>query len=353
MKSKWKILGINILSLVIIGSLLWFSDIAKVWDLILTVPWYFYMLFVILYGCSFLIRADIWQRIFHRLGFSIPFFSLYYATGVAWMVNQLIPGRMGELARIEIVTKSQKVEYGTSIISIALVRLFDLVVMIALILTGLIFLNYIFLSVSDVSLFPYSQQIQLGILIGILLIVVLLGALFVILKYPQFIVSMVSKFSIKLGVWVNKILTPIIEGLNRFRTQPHRLAFVLWILCETLLTWVIDCGIIILLCDSVGLNVHPFIPFLGLLITFLLHIIPTTPGNWGVSEFIWAGFVLVFYPMLDLPFLISLYFIEHFLRYIYAIFFGVISLPRTNYKFRISKKSPDSIEEQNTFEKQP
>lgn len=351
MNSKWKILGINIISLVIIGCLLWFSDIANVWDLILTVPWYFYVIFLILYGCSFLIRADIWKKIFDRLGYSMSFTSLYYATGVAWMVNQLIPGRMGELARIEIVTKSQKVEYGTSIVSIALVRLFDLVVMIALILTGLLFLNYTFLRSSDFSSIPYSHEIQIGIFIGISLILALLVAFFIILKYPQFIVMMGSKISPKLGLWIDKLLNPITEGLLSFRTKPNRSAFILFVICETLLTWIIDCGIIVILCNILNLPVHPFVPFLRLLITFLLHIIPTTPGNWGVSEFIWAGFILVFYPGFALQYLVSLYFIEHLLRYVYAICFGVISLPRTNYKFRISKEPVQKVEDQNDIEK--
>lgn len=345
MISKWKILGINIVSLIILGCLLWFSDIAQLWDLILIVPWYFYFAFLLFYGISFIIRADIWKRIFSRLGYSIPLSHLYYATGVAWLVNQIIPGRMGELARIEIVTKSQKVEYGTSIISIALVRLFDLIVMVALILMGLLFLNYTILRSSDFSSIPYSNEIQLGIFIGISLICVLLITFFVLLQYPQLILKIVSKISTKLGNWMEKLLEPITDGLNRFRTNHHRTTFILIIGCETLVTWIIDCGIIVILCNTLNLDIHPFVPFLGLLITFLLHIIPTTPGNWGVSEFVWAGFISVFYPLLSLQFLVSLYLIEHLLRYVYAICFGVISLPRTNYKFRISKETNPEIEE--------
>lgn len=101
--------------------------------------------------------------------------------------------------------------------------------------------------------------------------------------------------------------------------------------------WILDASSISILSIFAGVNISYILATVGIIFTWLLMMIPTTPGSWGLAEFFWTALIIIFYPEVIPELLVSIYMFDHILRVIYAVIFGSLALPRVGYRFKISK----------------
>jgi hypothetical protein len=80
---------------------------------------------------SFAVRAVRWQLI---LGTSrkLPFVAVYHPLMIAFMINTVLPGRIGELARPAIIKKQYDVPFTLGITTVIAERMFDMIILVAL-----------------------------------------------------------------------------------------------------------------------------------------------------------------------------------------------------------------------------
>jgi len=80
---------------------------------------------------TFVLRAFRWQVI---LGTSVrlPFFPVFHPMMIGFMINTVLPGRVGELARPAILKKQEDVPFSLGITTVAAERVLDAVTLIAL-----------------------------------------------------------------------------------------------------------------------------------------------------------------------------------------------------------------------------
>ncbi len=86
---------------------------------------------VVLVVASFALRALRWRVILGRSG-NIGFTAAFHPLMIGFMLNCILPGRVGELARPVILSQRDKVALGTGLASIVAERLFDIAFLVAL-----------------------------------------------------------------------------------------------------------------------------------------------------------------------------------------------------------------------------
>jgi len=194
------------------------------------------------------------------------------------MVNNLVPARAGEIARGYALTKQTKIPLSTSIASLAVDRLFDMLVL--LLLAVLAFLD---------PSFPRGARIagqSLGSLAqgSIGLVVLLVLALYALAFFPEQLVRAYELFARRVSPTLETkgkaVLINFSEGLSVLRSPQRFLAVLAW----TILHWLVNALAFWLGFKAVGMNL-PFSAalFLQTLIAFGVAL-PSAPGFFGVFE---------------------------------------------------------------------
>ena len=92
-------------------------------------------------GCAtltFPLRTVRWQLLLRYEGAPLPFGPLWHATAIGFMANNLLPARAGEVARAYAAARLTGVRFTTAFASIAVERIFDALVLLALLVAGLL-----------------------------------------------------------------------------------------------------------------------------------------------------------------------------------------------------------------------
>jgi uncharacterized protein (TIRG00374 family) len=92
-----------------------------------------FLLCAVVSTCIFPLRARRWRTILEPVAGSIPFGPLWRSTAIGMMVNNVVPARAGEVARAFSLTREvPRVAFTTSLASLAVDRIFDAIVLLAL-----------------------------------------------------------------------------------------------------------------------------------------------------------------------------------------------------------------------------
>ena len=226
----------------------------------------------------FPLRAIRWRIILEPVAPALPLAPLWRSIAIGGMVNNLVPARAGEIARAYALTRETPVSFASALASLAVDRLFDMVV---LLLLGVA-------SVLDPA-FPRGARVagqSLGHLAqgSVVLVVLLIVGLYLLAIFPS---QLVRAFEI----FVRKV-TPAVEergknALLRFSAglsvlkSPGRFAAVLaW----TIAHWLVNALAFWLGFRAVGLHLgFSAALFLQMLIAVGVAL-PSAPGFFGVFE---------------------------------------------------------------------
>lgn len=89
---------------------------------------------------SFVVRVFRWQVIL-RSAREIPFWSAYHPLMIGFMMNCILPGRIGEIARPVILQRREKVPFTTGLATVAAERVFDVAMLVAFLAVVLVFVQ--------------------------------------------------------------------------------------------------------------------------------------------------------------------------------------------------------------------
>lgn len=119
--------------------LLWFTlrgvDLREVWSVLSGSSLPLWIACTVTATAIFPLRARRWQALLAPVAGRLPLSPLWHATAIGMMVNNVLPVRAGEPARAYALTRERReVRFTTAFASLAVDRLFDGVVVIALML---------------------------------------------------------------------------------------------------------------------------------------------------------------------------------------------------------------------------
>jgi uncharacterized protein (TIRG00374 family) len=238
-------------------------------------------LFVAAAICATLIfplRARRWKTILEPVVPGLPLGALWRSVAIGMMVNNLVPARAGEIARAYAVTRETTVSFATALASLAVDRLFDMVVLLGLGVGAML----------DPS-FPRDARVA-GQTLGhlaqgtIVLVVVLVAGLYLLAFFPSRLVRAFEIFARRVSPAVEErgksALLRFSAGLSVLKSPVRFLAVLGW----TIAHWLLNALGFWLGFKAVGIHL-PFSAALFLQMLIALGVaLPSAPGFFGVFE---------------------------------------------------------------------
>jgi uncharacterized protein (TIRG00374 family) len=247
---------------------------------------------------SFFIRAVRWRFIIlssHQIGIWQAFHPLM----IGFMINCILPGRVGELARPMILQKKQKIPFATGIATVAAERIFDVAALIifAVITFAAIEIN----SQAEITFGNFRlNRLTLEalfdkiIILGVLLIAAIImvsiakvrrGIHRVILAIPSLLIFADESTKAKIDA---KVCEPLIRFVDNIALgfalikHPKRIficglySLVVWVIAA-LSYYVFSLG-----CPGINLSFTEMYAVMVIICLFIA--LPSVPGYWGLWE---------------------------------------------------------------------
>lgn len=225
-------------------------------------------------------RARRWRPILDPIAPNLPFDALWRATAIGVMINNVAPARAGEPARAYALSRFvPQVSFPAAFASLAVDRLFDMVVLLLLMFGAL--LDPAFPAGADVFGFSMSSLAVKGML---LVVVALLG-MYAMVLFPARVLSIYETFARRIAPKAEEkgrsALVALMHGLSVLRSPRHFAAVFAW----TMLHWLLNALAFWIAFKAVGINA-PFSAALFLQGVIAIGVAaPSTPGFFGVFEF--------------------------------------------------------------------
>ncbi|MFW6333704.1 MAG: lysylphosphatidylglycerol synthase transmembrane domain-containing protein [Desulfosalsimonas sp.] len=278
---------------------------------------------------SFALRAERWRLILGST-LKLPFLSAFHPLMIGFMINSLLPGRVGELARPAIIKKQEGVAFALGLTTVAAERILDALTLILLFA----------LVLASVHIDPNLQiefmgrQLDRGTLENVsatLLKVCIIGAAAIgavcipaverlvkkiIIKAPYAVLPEGSRLAAKIVqkccIPLTRMLGNVISGLSMVKHPAVLLlcvfySFVIWLM-QAFALYVLSLGFPGILLGAAEVTAV-------FIIICLFIMLPSVPGYWGlweaggvfglalfgVASNTAAGFALISHVMLMIP----------------------------------------------------
>ena len=257
--------------------------------------WLFPTTFLII--STFFLRVWRWQLILKGYQ-KVDFWQAFHPLMIGFMMNCILPGRVGELARPTILRQKQKIPLTTGLATVATERLFDILFLI--ILFALVFGTIARrpdLEVSFGSLRLNSQTLQSIAWTMIRLILILFIGLFVIMvpwtrqrmiTAIMYCTRQISGRASGIGIKIERIATLMIDiiqniaaGLNLVR-HPSRLLACLGFTTAIWGVTLVSYYVFAKGCPGISLTIKELATVMVVICFFIA--LPSVPGFWGLWE---------------------------------------------------------------------
>jgi len=247
---------------------------------------------------AFILRAVRWQIILSSSG-KIHFFNAFHPLMIGFMINCILPGRIGEVARPVILKKRESIPFSTGLATVAIERVFDIGFILVLFIIVLLTIDIdpdLSMSFGDYHL---SRNALVGIGSGMVQLSVLLLAGILMVSFSksrQWInrsingipsIFFFAKPSIKHHI-AHRFSTPLVGIIENFATGFSLITSLKNIsICFglTMLIWGISAYSYYLMakgCPGISLS---FLEITAVMIIICFFIaLPSVPGFWGIWE---------------------------------------------------------------------
>ncbi|HEX4561609.1 MAG TPA: lysylphosphatidylglycerol synthase transmembrane domain-containing protein [Gemmatimonadales bacterium] len=273
-----------VLGLAITALCLWWAVRGVHWDefgaALATVNVPLLLLVVVVATLTFPLRMIRWRVMLRRDDDGpIAWSALWHAVAIGFMANNLLPARAGEFARAYVVKRQAPVRFITALATIGVERLFDGLLMLALMAVAIAAPSFPANSViGGVSLSHVASGAAI-VFAGFLVVA------FIVALHPAPWLRLAGRVTRALlperfAHRVNDLLHGLIEGLAVLR-KPGRFLTVLW---WSLVQWVVNALSFALCFKAFGLAVPAVGSFLLQGILGFGVAIPSSPGYAGVFE---------------------------------------------------------------------
>ena len=246
----------------------------------------------------FVLRAFRWRIILENKK-KLGFWPVFHPLMIGFMLNSILPGRIGEAARPYILSKKENLPFITALATVAVERLMDmgfLIILSAAVLTTLGIAPDLTISFGGYQLSPENLS-SAGKGLLRLCLVVIGGILMVMVPFTRSLIQKLILFAPELLPFCTKafkhhlkekLMQPVVNWINLFSAgfsllkNPAKIAqcFILTILIwgGTALTYyVMAKG-----CPGVALSYPKSIALMVIICLFIA--LPSAPGYWGLWE---------------------------------------------------------------------
>ncbi len=334
-KRKRIIIGLATIAIIIV--MIFLVDFQELIQKIITIGFGGLFLFILAYTLAFIFRAYKLKLIFKGISQEISYSTSFFSTGASFFINGVIPGKVGDFAKMFIIKDQENIKLSESVAGVAIERLLDLILLFGISCFALIFTYMSNYGETSTQLI-LGQNIQFYLAIGAIIIFGIFIALILLIYKTDFIINIISKISLKLADYLNRFITNFKMGIKKFKDHKKNFVFVVLLGFPT---WIFDALIVVIFFYLLGYQLNILLLLLAIILTFFSQAFPITPGGWGISDNVGALFILFFYPELPFIDILAIFIIDHLFRHAYVLFFGGYSI----FHFNFSLKEIENLRE--------
>lgn len=259
---------------------------------------------------AFLFRLWRWRVIYRASGYCVSRTSLFRAMMAGWMLNYLLPGRIGDISRAFILKGTDDIPAGLSLATVVVERIFDLVTLSLLLGICAVFLG--------------QEVLFVQIIIGIL-ILLLAGGL-IILMYSEATLKKILKG--RMDIIIKSIHT-IRNGLSLMSRNYWAISLSLAL---SILVWVFEAYSLYFSAKALHFDVLYLQTMFAGIAGYLVSSLPVTPAAVGLYEASVAGGFSLF--GIDLSDGVTIAILDHVIRTILIIGVGTLCIIQIGFQIR-------------------
>src|SRR3989304_3903225 len=309
-------LAVGILLLV---ALIWWTGIDKIGAAIGSASPLWLSAAALIILPTYILRAVRWKLLLAPVKKNIRVSNTFWSTAVGFMVNTLVPIRLGEFVRAYILGEKEGTGFAPGFSSIVVERTLDLIGLLSI---GIVTM-FLVSAQADLSDLAVNIFIAVAVLITAILAVIIAG-----IKKEDLIIRLLTRITSKIPL-VRKYTTRIadfasslIKGLQGLSQNPKMFIANLsltWIL------WLIQTSAIYLTFTAFNYPISFVAATLGGVLMSLSHILPATPGYVGSYEAFWA---LIFFSLgvTEQELLLAMGVISHLIGVLPVVIVGCVSV---------------------------
>ncbi len=269
LRSKTVWLGI-VIALALSALFFYGTDFRAIGEGFRTANYFFLLPALALYFVGVLMRAARWHFLLRSIK-PIAYSHLFQVTVIGYMANDLLPFRIGELARALILGETEQISRASTLVTIVLERVFDGVTMLLFIGAASLFL----------ALNDYLRTLLFvgSVLFAAVVVVLVMFASFRE-RFDHLIHAVLRRLPERWGARGLKLLDSFFHGLSVLRNPLD----ALFALTFSILAWLCEAGMYAVLALGFGITVSFPVFLLATAVANLVTIIPSTPGYIGVFD---------------------------------------------------------------------
>ena len=269
LKNKTLWLGV-IISLALLTVVFYGTDLNTIGNVLRSANYFLLVPALALYFIGVLMRAIRWHFLLRSIK-PIGIYKLFQVTVIGYMVNDLLPFRIGELVRAYLLGETENISKASVLVTVVLERVFDGVTMV------------LFIGVASFFL-PLNEALRTLLLLGSLLFAGLVVALVVAAglrnRLDAVIHKVMGRLPEKWGALGLRLIDSFFQGLSVLRNPVDAFAA----LGFSILAWLFEAGMYAVIANGFNISL-PFPVFvLATAVANLVTIVPSTPGYVGVFD---------------------------------------------------------------------
>jgi uncharacterized protein (TIRG00374 family) len=239
---------------------------------------------------SLFFRAQRWRIMLQPVYSEIHYWPVYSAMNIGYMINNILPLRMGEILRAYFLGKAEKISKSSILATIVVERLLDSVVILVLLSVTIFF-------------FPFPDWIRNGLFYVGAASLIMIAFLVGLLVATDKTINLLRFFLKPLPKTISNRIIAVVEGfasgLEILRSSRHYLAIlmhtVILEVCYIASVFVVLLAFDLVLPDYPTIYQNPFLASVVLLIIITIGVaLPSAPGAVGTFHGIVAFGVSLF-----------------------------------------------------------
>ena len=303
----------------LLAGLLWWVGIDKLWVAMRGASPLWLMVVALMVFPAYFFRALRWKFLLMPVKNSVKISNAFWATAVGFMVNTIIPIRIGEFARAYILGEKEKIGFAPSFSSIIVERTLDLIGLLTIGLVAMLML-------------PVGTNLPGWILDGFKAIGVLIGVILAIIvfsvKKEEAALGLLGKISASIPVLkkrtgrVLEFSRSLINGLKGISQNPKMFTanmVLTWIL------WLTYCFMVYFVFKAFNYPISFVAILLGGVLLNLTYILPAAPGYVGTYEAYWT-LIFMALGIAQTDLLLAMGVISHLLGVVAMIILGSVGV---------------------------
>ncbi len=240
-------------------------------------PWYILAVNA-LFAWVFLLRSQRWQVLLRPLK-RCPLGSLYSASLIGFMANNILPARLGEIVRAYAVGRLCAVPVSGALATLVIERVLDGMSILAFFFLALLFTN----PAAQAGAFNVAHLRYMGLVLlaGYLVVLALLAALW---RWPTatsgWLARLAGRLNRRLGEKAEVLLNEFTQGLGLLGQGRH----LPLLIAQSLTLWLLCLLMAYVFLPAVGLPHSPLLAAMVLVGGSLAAAVPSGPGYIGTTQ---------------------------------------------------------------------